>query len=125
MREEGDIDEDEEPSDDERRKFDKQRKNKKVSNEEWKSESDPDARIIKMKDGRTHLGYKAEHVVDLEHEIILSATVHEGTVSDAGSLMGSLIAAQGNQILAGSEESIVEVTADKGYHSKEALSDCT
>src|SRR5687768_1130645 len=66
MREEGVIQPDEEPSDEEVRRYDKKRKNKKVSNEEWVSETDPDSRIAKMKDGRTHLAYKAEHVVDLE-----------------------------------------------------------
>lgn len=47
------------------RKFDKTRDNKRVSNEEWQSPTDADSRIAKMKDGTTHLAYKAEHVVDL------------------------------------------------------------
>jgi len=59
MQEEGLIDEeDEPPSDEELRRFDKQRKNKKVSNDEWVSETDPDSRIARMKDGTTHLAYK-------------------------------------------------------------------
>jgi hypothetical protein len=41
------------------------RKDKKVSNDDWESSSDPDARIARMKDGTTHLAYKAEHAVDL------------------------------------------------------------
>ena len=41
------------------------RRKKKGSNEEWKSPSDPDAKITKMKDGRTHLAHKAEHAVDI------------------------------------------------------------
>jgi hypothetical protein len=48
---------------------------KKVSNEEWISANDPFSWIVKMKDGRTHMGYGAEHVIDLESEAILSATV--------------------------------------------------
>ena len=36
-------------------KLDRKRK-KKGSNQEWKHPHDPDARITKMKDGRTHLG---------------------------------------------------------------------
>ena len=55
----------EEPTDEEVRRFDKRRKDKKVSNDEWVSPTDPDAKITKMKDGTTHLAYKAEHVVDL------------------------------------------------------------
>jgi len=61
MQEQGLIDEDDErPSDEELRKFDKSRKNKKVSNDEWESPTDPDSRIARMKDSTTHLAYKAE-----------------------------------------------------------------
>ena len=38
----------------------------KGSNDEWTHPHDPDAKITKMKDGRTHLAHKAEHAVDLE-----------------------------------------------------------
>ena len=58
-------------NDEDLRRFDQQRKNqgrKRVSNQEWESPGDPDSRITRMKDGRTHLGYKAEHVVDLDTE---------------------------------------------------------
>ena len=58
MLEEGEITEDDDPTDEELRRFDKRRKGKKVSNKDWKSPVDADARIIKMKDGRTHMGYK-------------------------------------------------------------------
>ena len=73
MQEEGLIDKDDEPTDEELRRFDKQRKNKKVSNAEWASPTDPDSRITKLKDGRTHLAYKAENVVDLQTDLILAA----------------------------------------------------
>src|SRR4029450_5800101 len=75
MKEEGLIEEDDDPTNDELRRFDRHRKDKKVSNEEWTSPTDPDARITKMKDGRTHLGYKAEHVVDLEAAFVLGGCV--------------------------------------------------
>jgi transposase len=52
MREEGVIPQDHEPTDEEVRRFDKGRKPKKVSNEEWVSPTDPEAKITKMKDGR-------------------------------------------------------------------------
>ncbi len=74
MQEDGTLEPDEEPSDDELRRYDKKRK-KKVSNEDWVSQTDPDARITKMKDGRTHLAYKAEHVVELTSEILLTAEI--------------------------------------------------
>ena len=64
----------EDPGNDDARRFDRKRK-KKVSNREWKSSSDSNARITKMKDGRTHLAYKVEHVVDLEHDVVLEAAV--------------------------------------------------
>src|SRR5688572_15682611 len=83
MREQGVIEQDEEPTDEELRRFDRKRKDKKVSNDEWESPTDPDARITKMKDGRTHLGYKAEHVVDLESEFVLSAVVYHANDGDA------------------------------------------
>jgi len=62
------------PTDEEVRRFDKNRK-KKVSNQEGQSPADPDSRIAKMKDGTTRLAYKAEHVVDVESEFVLAAEV--------------------------------------------------
>lgn len=125
MREEGVIDDDDDLSDEELRRFDRKRKRKKVSNNEWKSPSDEDARIVKMKDGRTHFGYKAEHTVDLETEVILSATVQEGTAPDSQTLLPAVVDAQINLVLAGSDADIVEVAADKGYHSNAQITDCT
>ncbi len=78
-----------------------------------------------MKDGRTHLGYKAEHVVDLETGVLLSAQVHHGTAGDTQTLVPGVIDAQRNLILAGSESDIEEVAADKGYHANETIAQCT
>jgi hypothetical protein len=36
----------------------------------WTHPHDPDAKITKMKDGRTHLAHKAEHAIDLETAIV-------------------------------------------------------
>src|SRR5208282_3102977 len=60
----------EEPTEEDLRRLDRGRKDKKVSNDQWQSRTDSDSRIAKMKDGRTHLAYKAEHAVDLESEAI-------------------------------------------------------
>jgi IS5 family transposase len=128
MQEQGLIDKDDTPTDEDLRKFDKDRAKqgkKKVSNDEWESPIDPDARIIKLKDGRTHLGYKAEHVVDLDSDLILAATVLHGTDGDAESLLPSLAQAQENLVAAGSAATIKEVAADKGYHANQTLVDCT
>ena len=98
MREEGLLDEDADPpSDDELRKFDKSRKNKKVSNDDWESPTDPDSRIARMKDGTTHLAYKAEHVVDLDTEIIVAAEIYHAHHADHATLEDSVNQAQTNQ----------------------------
>jgi len=123
MKAEGVIAEDDTPSDDELRRFDKQRKNKKVSNEEWVSPTDPDARIAKMKDGTTHLAYKAEHVVDLESNLILGAEIYHANEADTQTLEDSVQQAQTNLREAGSATQIEDVVADKGYHSNETLSE--
>ena len=47
-------------------RLDRKRKGKKLSNQDWVSRSDPEAKIAKMKDGTTHLAYKPEHAVDLD-----------------------------------------------------------
>jgi transposase len=120
MREDGTIEPDEEPSDDELRRYDKKRK-KTVSNEDWVSKTDPDARITKLKDGRTHLAYKAEHVVDLESEILLAAEIHPADHADQQTLVDSVIEAKINLEAAGSEVEIAEVVADKGYHANATL----
>ena len=109
------------PSDDELRRFDKKRKNKKVSNEDWVSQTDPDARIGKMKDGRTHLKYKAEHAIDLDTEIILAAEIYEGNSGDAQTIEDTLTAAQTNLDEAETDCVIEETIADKGYHSEESV----
>ena len=125
MKEEGLIDEDDDepPSDETLRKFDKSRKDKKVSNDEWTSPTDPDARIAKMKDGTTHLAYKAEHVVDLKTEAILAAEIYHADFHDTQTLEDSLHQAQINLAEAGSDAEIVEAAADKGYHSNGTLAE--
>ncbi len=115
---------DDEPTDEELRRFDRSRKGKKVSNEDWKSPVDDDARIVKLKDGRTHLGYKAEHTVDLESEFVLSATVQDGTEPDSQTLCDAVIDAQENLQRAGSDVVITEVAADKSYHANAQLAGC-
>jgi transposase len=123
MQEEGVIEEDDTPSDDELRRFDKQRKDKKVSNDQWVSETDPDSRIARMKDGTTHLAYKAEHVVDLETEVILAAEIYHADQADTQTLEDSLHQAEANQQQAGSKQQIEDAVADKGYHANETLAD--
>jgi transposase len=124
MREEGVIEATEEPRDEEVRRYDKGRKNKKVSNEEWVSPSDPESRIAVMKDGRTHLAYKAEHVVDLKSDLVLAAEVTPADHGDSQTMVDSVMQAQVNLNQAGSQQRIEEVAADKGYHAAATLELC-
>ncbi len=123
MQEAGQIEEGEEPTAEEIARFDRKRKNKKVSNQEWQSETDPDSRITKMKDGRTHLAYKAEHVVDLDTELILAAEVYHADAADVDTIGSSLNQAQDNLIQAESDAGIEEAVADKGYAKNETLAE--
>jgi transposase len=111
------------PTDEEIRRFDKKRE-KKVSNKEWESPADPDSRIARMKDGTTHLAYKAEHTVDLDSEFVLAAAVHPADRADSATLVDSVLQAQVNLVLAGSEQEVEEAVADKGYHKAQTLAEC-
>jgi transposase len=126
MREEGRIEDDREPTDDEVRRFDKGRKDKRVSNDEWRSSTDPESRITKLKDGRTHLAYKAEHVVDLTSDLVLAAEIHPADRADVDTLADSVMQAQvnvnaANERIGRAEVEIEEVAADKGYHAARTL----
>jgi len=113
----------ENPTDEDIRKFDKKRK-KKVSNKAWMSPTDSDARIARMKDGRTHLAYKTEHAIDIDTDIVLAAGVHKADASDTATFTETLTKAQAHTILAGSESQIKDAVADKGYHSVDNLVWC-
>ena len=112
------------PTDEEMRRFDRKRKGKKVSNAEWVSTTDADSRIAKMKDGRTHLAVKTEHVVDLESDLLLAVTVHPADRGDPESGLESLADADANLRKVDDAKRIKEVAMDKGYHSASLLADC-
>lgn len=124
MREEGRIGPEEEPTTDELRRYDRKRQDKKVSNDDWENPYDPEARITKMKDGRTHLAYKAEHVVDLKTEAILAAEIYTADAADTATLVSSLEQAQANMEATESGRTIDKVAADKGYHAADTLVAC-
>ena len=111
------------PSDEDLRRFDKKRKGKKVSNKDWESSTDPSSRVAKMKDGRTHLAYKAENTIDLDTDVVLGAEVYHADRGDTDTLTESVVRAQQNLIDSESEAQIKEVVADKGYHSGKSLQD--
>jgi transposase len=108
------------PTDEDLRRFDKKRK-KKTSNKDWQSASDPDSRVTKMKDGRTHLAYKAEHAVDLESEFVVAAVVYRADDADPETLPVTVELARERLQDAGSPHQVEEAVEDKGYHKAETL----
>ncbi len=107
-------------------RLDRQRKGKKLSNENWVSPTDPEARIARMKDGTTHLAYKPEHAVDLDSGAVVAAEIHLADEGDTATITGTLQAAQCNLARLGaplSSEAPADCVADKGYHSRAVLKD--
>src|ERR1700675_243498 len=114
----------EEPTPAERQRFDRKRK-KSLSNRDWVNPHDREARITKMKDGRTHLAYKAEHAVDLETGAVVALTVQP---ADRGYTVTEMAGQAAPADAVGPVETVSEVgvervVADKGYHSKQVLQD--
>jgi transposase len=111
-------------------RLDRKRK-KRTSNKEWKSPVDKDARIAKMKDGRTHLAHKAEHAVDLDTGAVVAVTLQQAdkgdtttldaTLCEAGVAVAELAVREAKQSQNGRPKvnvaGIEEIVADKGYHS--------
>jgi transposase len=130
----------EDPTVEDARRMDRAREGKKTSNRDWKSRTDADARIVRLKEGRTRLGYKAEHVVDLDTGAVVAAEVYRAEEADTATLRSSLEAARKNADAADMDSngdddddapppaaptdasrSTIEVVADKGYHKVELL----
>jgi transposase len=112
-------------------RMDRARKNK-ASNADWVNPHDEDARITKMKDGRTHLAHKAEHAVDFETGAVLAVTLQGADQGDTTTVVETLAQAGENvaELIRTEEPSpkpkanlkgIEEVVGDKGYHSGETL----
>ncbi len=103
------------------------RRQKKGSNEEWRSPSDPDAKITKMKDGRTHLAHKAEHAVDMKTGAIVAVTIQGANEGDTTTIKETLKRAeqQIETVIRRTEswgaDGLQELVADKGYHSTQTL----
>jgi transposase len=103
------------------------RRKKRTANKDWVNPFDPDAKVAKMKDGRTHLAHKAEHAVDLETGALVAVTLQGADVGDTTSLIETAIAAA-EQVEAAHAKSatpaeLAEIVADKGYHSNQTMVD--
>ena len=108
------------------------KRQKKTSNEDWKSPNDAEAEITKLKDGRTALAYKAENAVDMETGAIVAVATHGGAAADTATVQDTVIEA--GIAVAGliaeptpegkfevHPEGVQEVVADKGYHSNDVM----
>jgi transposase len=107
-------------------RLDRQRRGKTLSNEEWVSATDPEARIARMKDGTTHLAYKPEHAVDLDTGAVVAAEVHAADEGDTTTITSTLDAARRNLTSVGAppcSDDPAECVADKGYHARAVLKD--
>lgn len=105
-------------------RLDRKRTGKRLPNADWTSPSDPEARIAKLKDGRTRLAYKPEHAVDLDTGAIVAAEIHPADRGDTATLPDTLGAAEANLAAVGAAptpEGPAELVADKGYHSRDGL----
>jgi transposase len=126
------------PTAEELAKFDRKRKDKSAGNDDWFNPNDPEAKITKLKDGRTHFAYKNEHAVDLDTGAIVAAEIHLANEGDTTTMWGTLEKAaeslqevredaqvvencQANGVADPSELHIEATVQDKGYHSAQTL----
>ena len=107
-------------------RLDRKRK-KKTSNKDWTHPHDPDAKVAKMKDGRTHMAHKAEHAVDLDTGAIVAVTVQGADEGDTTTIVDTTIAAadqiEDAQAEVDEPQPLEEIIADKGYHSNQTMVD--
>jgi transposase len=97
------------------------RRPKKGSNDDWTHPHDPDARITRMKDGRTHLAHKVEHAVDLDGGAIVGVTVQPADRGDTTSVFETLTEAVEQLQEAVPDGAAQAVVLDKGFHSDDVL----
>jgi transposase len=113
----------ENPTTEQLRKFDRNRKGRKTSNRDFESGADPDSRIAKMKDGTTHLAHKAENAVDLETSVVIAAAILPADQGDAQSLPETIEQTEANLGSVDPDKTVVSLVADKGYHKAALIND--
>lgn len=114
------------PTREELARLDRKRK-KKTSNKEWTHPGDPEAKVAKMKDGRTHLAHKAEHAVDVATGAIVAVTVQGADLGDTTTINETASAAVEQladaQADVAEPQTLDEIIGDKGYHSNQTMVD--
>ena len=109
--------------------FDRKRKDKKAGNDDWHNPHDPDAKIARLKDGRTHLAYKPEHAVDLESGAIIAAEIHLADQGDTTTMWDTLERAADVYYEVASDPQVIEnckanrVADPRGLHIRETVQD--
>jgi transposase len=112
-------------------RIDKKRK-KKASNDDWHNPHDPDAKITKMKDGRTHLAHKQEHAVDMDSGAVLAVTIQPADAGDTTTWRPTVEETYQNLNALREDPQacenvhpnpVEELVEDKGYHSNQTMSD--
>jgi transposase len=105
-------------------RLDRKRK-KKTSNKDWTNPHDPDAKVTKMMDGRTHLAHTAEHAVDLETGAIVAVTVQGADKGDTTTMVDTVTATvdqiEAAQTEVDAPQPLEEIISDKGYHSNRIM----
>ena len=100
-------------------RVDKQR-TKQTSNKEWTTAPAPDAKVTKMKDGRTPLAHKAEHAVDLDTGAIVAGTLQGADQGDTTTIIetGTAAAEQVEDAQRDVEapQALDELVGDQGDH---------
>lgn len=112
------------PTNEDLSRMDRQRKGKETSNTEWESPTNPEARVARMKDGRTCLAYKPEHAVDLDTDAVIAVDIHPADQGDTKTVGEALKTTKVNLKKVGkapSPDNPTELIADKGYHSRAVL----
>ena len=98
------------------------KRRKKGSNNDWTHPKDPDAKIAKMKDGRTRLAHKAEHAVDLKTGAVVGVSVQDADAGDTQTMLETLVtAAEQVDAVLPAGPGIAELVCDKGYHCNQTL----
>lgn len=111
----------ENPTNQDLQRLDRNRPGKKVSNRIWKSKTDKDARIARMKNGSTRMAYKAEHAVDVDSGVIVAAEVHGADQGDPATMTKTASEADEAVMRAGIAGGITEAVGDCGYHADQVI----
>lgn len=107
-------------------RFDKDREDKTLSNDDWQNPHDPDAKITKTKHHGTRLAFKVEHAVETGNGVIIAAVVHPACDGDTTTGPKTLDAANTELLKvidAAPDAKLPEpnVPLDNGYHSQDFL----